>query len=74
VCDALQAAMLIRCKPKGVLIHTDQGSQYCSATFVKQVAHFKAMQSMCRRGNCGDNAVAESFFATLKKRPFTAKR
>ena len=67
VCEALQAAMLTRGKPKGVLIHTDQGSQYCSAAFVKQVAHFKAMQSMSRRGNCWDNAVAESFFATLKK-------
>ena len=67
VCDALQAAMLMRGKPKGVLIHSDQGSQYCSAGFVKQVAHFKAMQSMSRRGNCWDNAVAESFFATLKK-------
>jgi putative transposase len=67
VCDALQAAMLMRDGPKGVLIHTDQGSQYCSAVFVKQVAHFKATQSMSRRGNCWDNAVAESFFATLKK-------
>ena len=67
VCDALQAAMLMRGKPKGVLIHSDQGSQYYSDGFIKQVAHFKAMQSMSRRGNCWDNAVAESFFATLKK-------
>jgi len=67
VCDALQAAMLMRGKPKGLLIHTDQGSQYCAAAFVKQVQHFQARQSMSRRGNCWDNAVAESFFATLKK-------
>lgn len=67
VCDALQAAMIMRGKPKGVLIHTDQGSQYCSTAFVKQVKRFKATQSMSRRGNCWDNAVAESFFATLKK-------
>ena len=67
VCDALQAAKLMRGKPKGVLIHTDRGSQYCSAAFVKQVSRFKASQSMSRKGNCWDNAVAESFFATLKK-------
>ena len=67
VCDALQAAMLMRGKPKGVMIHTDQGSQYCSAAFAKQVDQFKARQSMSRRGNCWDNAVAESFFATMKK-------
>ena len=67
VCDALQAAMLMRGRPQGVLIHTDQGSQYCAAAFVQQIQGFKARQSMSRRGNCWDNAVAESFFATLKK-------
>ena len=67
VCDALQAAMLMRDKPKGVLVHTDRGAQYCSAAFVKEVTKFKAVQSMSRKGNCWDNAVAESFFATLKK-------
>lgn len=67
VCDALQAAMLMRASPKGVLVHTDRGSQYCSDAFVKQVTRFKAKQSMSRKGNCWDNAVAESFFATLKK-------
>jgi transposase InsO family protein len=67
LCDALQAAMLMRGKPQGVLIHSDQGSQYCSAAFVKQVNQYQATQSMSRKGNCWDNAVAESFFATLKK-------
>lgn len=67
VTDALDAAMLMRGKPKGVLIHSDRGSQYCSQAFVKRVAIYKAKQSMSRKGNCWDNAVAESFFATLKK-------
>jgi putative transposase len=45
-------------------------AQYCSQAFVKRVAIYKAKktkQSMSREGNCWDNAVAESFFATLKK-------
>lgn len=67
VCDALQAAMLMRGKPKGVLVHTDRGSQYCAGSFVKEIERYKAVQSMSRKGNCWDNAVAESFFATLKK-------
>jgi transposase InsO family protein len=67
VCDALQAALLVRGKPKGVMIHSDQGSQYCSKAFRKLLDKHELTQSMSRRGNCWDNAVAESFFATLKK-------
>jgi transposase InsO family protein len=67
VCDALQAALLVRGKPKGVMIHSDQGSQYCSKAFRKLLVKHELTQSMSRRGNCWDNAVAESFFATLKK-------
>jgi putative transposase len=67
VCDALHAAMLTRGTPQGVLVHTDRGNQYCAGSFVKQIKRFKAVQSMSRKGNCWDNAVAESFFATLKK-------
>ena len=67
VCDALQAALLTRGNPKGVMIHSDQGSQYCSHAFGKLIQTHQLTQSMSRRGNCWDNAVAESFFATLKK-------
>lgn len=67
VCDALQAALLVRGNPKGVMIHSDQGSQYCSKAFRKLLAKHGLTQSMSRKGNCWDNAVAESFFATLKK-------
>ncbi len=67
VCDALQAALLVRGNPKGVMIHSDQGSQYCAKAFRQLLAKYELTQSMSRRGNCWDNAVAESFFATLKK-------
>lgn len=67
VCDALLAALVTRGKPQGVLVHTDQGSQYASKTYRRVLKDSELVQSMSRRGNCWDNAVAESFFATLKK-------
>ncbi len=51
---------------KGLIVHTDQGQQYNAAEY-KALLHRHAMvQSMSRRGNCYDNAVAESFFSTIK--------
>lgn len=67
VCDALQAALVSRGRPKGVMVHTDQGSQYAAKAYRKILKDSELVQSMSRRGNCWDNAVAESFFATLKK-------
>lgn len=65
--DALMAALISRGKPSGVMIHTDRGSQYCAHSFKRILADHDMVQSMSRKGNCWDNAVAESFFATLKK-------
>lgn len=65
--DALNAALITRGYPSGVMIHTDRGSQYCAHSFRKVISDQKLVQSMSRKGNCWDNAVAESFFATLKK-------
>jgi putative transposase len=48
------------------LVHSDRGSQYASAAFREQLAAYHCGQSMSRRGNCWDNAVAESFFGVLK--------
>lgn len=48
------------------LIHTDRGSQYASASFRELVGKIFSTQSMSRKGNCWDNAVAESFFSGLK--------
>ncbi len=49
------------------LLHSDRGSQYCSAAFQAALARHKIRCSMSRKGNCWDNAVAESFFSSLKK-------
>lgn len=66
ITEALQAAYLGRGKPKGVLFHSDRGSQYCSDMFRGYLAEHGFKQSMSRKGNCWDNAVAESFFKSLK--------
>lgn len=50
-----------------IIAHSDRGSQYASDLFRSELAKHDCIQSMSRRGNCWDNAVAESFFATLKK-------
>lgn len=55
----------------GVLFHSDRGSQYASADFAKTLAVHGFEPSMSRKGNCWDNAVAESFFATLKNEEAT---
>lgn len=68
VIRALMMAVWQR-QPKGaVLIHSDQGSQYRSADYLSFLKTNNLKPSMSRRGNCHDNAVAESFFATFKKR------
>lgn len=51
---------------RGTILHSDQGVQYCCAAFTSVMAWFGVVQSMSRKGNCWDNAVAESFFSTLK--------
>ena len=65
VCDAL-AAGLNRRPGARPLVHSDRGVQYASNVFRQMLWRNKLRQSMSRKGNCWDNAVAESFFATLK--------
>jgi putative transposase len=67
VCDALDAAVRQRRPPSGLIFHSDRGCQYASQAFRRRLQRYRMRQSMSRRGNCWDNAVAESFFATLKK-------
>lgn len=50
-----------------LIFHSDRGSQYCSKRFLQLLKSHNALSSMSRKGNCWDNAVAESFFASLKK-------
>ena len=66
VCDALQMALWLRKMPKEVIVHSDRGSQYCSKKHQALLAKNNLICSMRGKGNCYDNAVAESFFHTLK--------
>ena len=66
VCDALMMALWRRGFPKGVLCHSDRGSQYCAEQYQKMLRQHQLICSMSRKGNCWDNAVAESFFNALK--------
>jgi transposase InsO family protein len=63
---ALKRAIWSRKPPKGLIVHSDQGSQYVSNSYRKLLKAWGLKASMSRRGNCWDNAVAESFFKTLK--------
>ena len=67
VLNALEAALGQRqASPRGLLFHSDRGSQYASADYQIALQNAKIEGSMSRRANCWDNAVAESFFGTLK--------
>ncbi len=63
---ALQMALRQRRPAAGLLHHSDQGRQYTSAAYLACLHQALAQLSMSRVGNCYDNAVVESFFATLK--------
>lgn len=69
--DLVLKALLMavwRRKPKpGLVIHSDQGSQYTGHEWQKFIKEHELICSMSRRGNCHDNAVAESFFQLLKR-------
>lgn len=67
VSTALRMALLRRRPEPGLLFHSDRGSQYASEEYRRLMASVGIIPSMSRRGNCWDNAVSESFFATLKR-------
>jgi putative transposase len=67
VLDAMLMAKWRRQPQKPVMIHSDQGSQFGSDEFSRWCKENNLTTSMSRRGNCYDNAVAESFFSNLKK-------
>ena len=64
--DALISALWKRKPGKGLVWHSDRGSQYASESHRALIADHGIIQSMSRKGNCWDNSVAESFFKTLK--------
>lgn len=64
--DALSMALKTRSPDPGLLHHSDRGIQYASADYQSQLRNRGIICSMSRKGDCWDNAVAESFFSTLK--------
>jgi transposase InsO family protein len=63
---ALRMALITRRPPAGLIHHSDRGVQYACAEYRTLLERHGLRASMSRRGNCWDNAVAESFFATLE--------
>ena len=66
VCSALNMAITTRQPLAGLIVHTDQGSQYASEDYLKLLTKHSIAASMSGRGNCYDNAVMERFFLNLK--------
>jgi transposase InsO family protein len=64
--EALQMALTARRPAAGLIFHSDRGSQYTSGAFRELLAKHRIRQSLSRPRQCWDNAVAESFFSTLK--------
>lgn len=66
VSEALMMAMEQRRPSPGLIHHSDQGIQYSSGLYLRLLMRHGVVRSMSRKGNCYDNAVAESFFSSLK--------
>lgn len=66
VVDALHMAIRQRRPRHGLIVHSDQGQQYAGSAYRTVLQQHGIVQSMSRKGNCLDNAVAESFFRNLK--------
>jgi transposase InsO family protein len=63
---ALQMALHARGAGSGLVHHSDRGVQYAALDYQRLLARHQIVPSMSRRANCSDNAVVESFFATLE--------
>ena len=66
VCDALTMALWRRHLPTGVIVHSDRGSQYCSASYQKLLKKYQLICSMSKKGDCYDNAAMESWNHSFK--------
>jgi putative transposase len=65
-CDALRMALFRRHRPRGVILHSDRGSQYCAHEYQALMRDHGLICSMSARGNCYDNAAMESWNHSLK--------
>jgi len=66
VCDALQMALWRRKRPRGVFIHSDRGSQYCSGDYQRLLLENGLVRSMSKKGDCYGNAAMESWNHSIK--------
>jgi putative transposase len=66
VCDALVMALWRQHMPKGVIVHSDRGSQYCSAAYQRLFDKHQLICSMSKKGDCYDNAAMESWNHSFK--------
>ena len=64
--SALMQAIILRSSLKGLVLHSDRGSQYASLAFQECLSKYGLVQSMSRKGNCYDNAPQESFYKSYK--------
>ena len=65
--DALKMAYAAKKPPKGLIHHSDRGSQYAAKEYREQLKQFNMKPSMSRKGNCYDNACIEAFHSILKR-------
>ena len=63
---ALKMPIALRSPPRGCIVHSDRGSQYCSHYYQKILREHGFKASMSGKGNCYDNAAIETFFKTIK--------
>ncbi len=66
VMNALEEAYHRSGRPRGTLIHSDRGSQYCSNDYQERIKEYGFISSMSRKGNCWNNVPAESFWGKMK--------
>jgi transposase InsO family protein len=74
VIDALRMAWFRRQPSKGLIVHSDRGSQYCSKAFQDALKAYGMQSSMSRKGNCWDNAPTESLWGSLKRARIHGRR
>ena len=74
VLGALERALRMRMPAPGLVHHSDRGSQYASYDYQARLQQAHAVTSMSRKGNCYDNAAAESFFSSLKRERVERRR
>ena len=65
-CDALRMALWRRKRPRGVILHSDRGSQYCAHDYRRLLKAYGLIASMSKKGDCYDNAAMESWNHSLK--------